>query len=51
VVAADRQADAAHVLMVGGDDVPEGDLVTGGSGRERVGLLPSRYPRDRFHAP
>jgi hypothetical protein len=49
VIAADGLADAAQVLVMGGDDPLEGDLVTGSGRRERVGLLSGCHPRNCLH--
>ena len=48
MVATDRQANPAHVLVVRGDDVLESDLVPSSSGRECVALLSGRHPCQRL---
>ena len=48
-VSGDRHADPAHVVVIGGDDAAEGDLVTRSSGREDVAQLSARQARHRLH--
>ena len=49
VVAADGEADPAHVLVVLGDDATEGELVAGCRGRDQIADFRVCHPRHEFH--
>ena len=51
VVACDIRSHATHVLVVRGDDVPEGDLVTGSRGRDDIAVVVLRHSREGLHIP
>ena len=49
VVSCDEGTDAAHVVVVGGHDAPEGDVVACGSGRDDPDEIRIRSPGHGLH--